>query len=1299
MEFRALGPIAVHRDGVDIDLGAPKQRAVLALLLVNRNTALPADRILEHLWGNDAQGKLNALRVHVSRLRDALDPERTRSEDSVLETVGNGYRLNVDDDRIDVARFEGLIDTGRALLRTDPAGAAATLRAADDLWRGSPYEDFLYDDFVQSEVRRLCDIRIDAVEDRIEADLACGVAGELVSELEVLRQQHPLRERLASHQALALYRSGRPAEALRAIDRFRRHVGEELGIAPSPRVLRLEEQILLHDDRIQPELPSADTILAPTRSASNPFKGLRPFGADDAGSFFGRDALIAELLRTIGRGQHLIALIGASGSGKSSVIRAGLVPALAKGAIEGSDQWLIASMVPGAHPFAELEAALLRSRIDAPASLATQLDDGATGLVRAALRILPDDDAHLVVVIDQFEELFTLVGDPAVRDRFLSNLVAAVDDPHDRITVLVTLRADFYAQPLAHPEFGARLGTGVVNVTALSSEELEAAALRPAEQQGVSLEPALLGQLIADVGNRPGSLPLFQYALTELFDRRYGSTLTAASYRAMGGVEGALQRRASDLFDELDAEHQRAARQLLLRLVVVGDDDQRSRRRVPAREIASIGVDTAVVQEVLRRFGEHRLLSFDSDPLTGAPTVEVAHEALLTAWPRFDAWIGDSRDDLRRHASITTALREWQLADRHPDYLLASARVADFDGWDDTSSISLNEPEREFLAASFDRVAALRAEDDRLRAEEARSRRRLWALVGTLAGALGVAALFLAGVFADDPGPTITYFSATNADAVSESITSGVDRADRELRMQVDDVQWVVDPVLEFNELAKSHPEMVIVDSFANFIPEIFFDHPDIRFGVVDPDDGPVTALPNVSYASFRNEEGAFLAGVAAASTTETGVVGFVGGAQIQLIEQFRAGFEAGVHAVDPEVEVLATFVGQFGEKGFGDVLTGRARAAALYERGADVVFHAAGLSGRGIFVAADERSEALGRRLWGIGVDVDQWFDTPDDLRDHVLTSMIKRADVAAFLLAQHLLAGGPSGEAATLGLAEGGYDYSTRGDAMAPDVIATLDRFMADVAEGRIVVPVQPEGPVLLLDGDGNEITGAPDTDAPAGVDFPQQFTPISPGPYDLSALGTPLTVSLGENWVVRDNVPGFTVFTNTGEEGSTGTAVAIVRPTVFGDPIRPAAGIGVMELWPADEMTLDRFDEWLGLLPEGIVVGTPSRADIGGREAVAFEVEIADDFECGREGFCAGFLINTIAPDGITGWTFERGLRQRVWVVDGGGHQPLVIIASTSDDDTDFQATADDLLATLIIGDPQPHPVDPLDWGTTS
>ena len=1071
MELRALGPLTVLQDGEELDLGAHRQKAVFALLLVHRNQALPADRMLEELWGDEAAGKLNALRVYVSRLRDALQPDRERNGDSVLQTVGAGYRLEVDDEHYDVAEFERLVTASKGLLSTDPAGAAASLQSALELWRGPPFEDFGYDNFVQTEAHRLSEMRIDALEDRVDADIATGLGGELVTELEVLRRQHPLRERLAAQQALALYRSGRPAEALRAIGRFRRHVGEELGIDPSPRLLRLEEQILLHDERIQPPLPSPEALL---RSApSNPFKGLRPFGTADVERFFGRDALIAELLRTIGTGQRLVAIVGASGSGKSSAVHAGLLPALSKGAIEGSDEWLVATMTPGAHPFAELEAALLRSSFDAPASLGALLDDGDTGLLRAVLRLLPQSDARFVVAIDQFEELFTLVDDSELVDRFLSNLVTASDDPHGRIIVVLTLRADFYGRPLSHPEFGARLGAGVANVTPMSAEELEAAALLPAEQQGVSFEPALLGELIADVRSRPGSLPLFQYALTELFDRRVGSTLTAASYRAMGGVEGALERRASNLYDELDDARKDVARQLFLRLVVVTDDDRRSRRRVAARELVSIGPDTSAVQEVLRIFGEHRLLSFDADPLTGAPTVEVAHEALLTAWPQLDTWVEAGRADLRRHASLLMALREWELADEATHYLLPPERLVEFERWEESAAITLNGPESDFLKRSLDRSAELDRAETQQREDAIRARRRLWTLVGSLAVALGAATLVLLGVFAPGPGPSVTYFfNGQSSESINESIAVGVERADRELRLQIDYAPFLVEPSQAYDELTAEQRRMVIFDANARFYPEAFFAaHPETLFGAIEP--GPeIAELSNVASVAFDNEQAGFLAGVVAAMTTESGTVGFVGGNRLPEIEEFRAGFEAGVRSIDLDVGVLATFVSQFDDvAGFRDPVGGEARARALYDRGADVVFHAAGASGRGVFLAADEGSGVLGRHLWGIGVDVDEWQDVRPGQRNHVLTSVIKRHDIAALEVAK-LMIGTGAGTARDLGLAQGGFDVSRSGGNLSAAMIATLDERIDEVVSGQIVIPTEPDGPVLVLDDDGNEI-----------------------------------------------------------------------------------------------------------------------------------------------------------------------------------------------------------------------------------
>ncbi len=1283
MEFRALGPVSVTRDGEVVDLGSPRQKAVIALLLVHHGTVLSTDRMLEELWGDESDGKLNALRVYVSRLRAVLDPDRARGEQSVIDTVGSGYRLNIDAGEFDVEAFERRAAEGRSLLASDPAAAAAELRAALELWRGPAFEDYADEEFAHFESIRLGDARIDAIEDRIEADLACGLDGEVVSELELLRQQHPLRERLVEYQALALYRSGRAAEALRAIGRFRRHVGDELGIEPSPRLLRLEEHVLLHDDKIQSRRPAPE--LGAKRPATNPFKGLRSFGTDDASTFFGRDALTAEILRKLGGGQRLVALVGASGSGKSSVVRAGLIPALAKGAIEGSDRWLVASMLPGAHPFAELDAALLRSTMDAPASLGEQLRDGDAGLLSAALRILPGDDSHLVLIIDQFEELFTLVDDAVVRERFLSNIVTAVDDPHRRISVVLTLRADFYAHQLSHPEFGARLGTGVINVTQLTAEELEAAALRPAEAQGVSFEPALLGQLIADVGSQPGALPLFQYTLTELFDRRTGDVLTAASYRAMGGLDGALQRRASDLYDELDDQQQEAARQLCLRLVTIGDGDERSRRRVPAREVASLAVDPVAMQTVIERFGEHRLLSFDSDHLTGAPTVEVAHEALLTAWPTLERWVDQNREDLRRHTSLARALHEWELADEDPDYLLTPARLAEFDGWATSSPMALNDQELGFLAASRERLDRERAESARHAREEAQARRRLWGAVAALGVTLGVAGLFLFGVLGgEDDRQQITFFGNRNDRSFNANVASGLDRAAREFDLELVDVPWAIDPGAELRELAESGPEIIFSDGVGYAAdPSVITDFPDVRFGAFDT----IADADNASSAVFANEEGAYLAGAAAALKSETGIVGFIGGVPIPIIAEFQAGFEAGAMAIDPDITVLPAYIDQFGQQEFSgfsapDIAADRARA--LFRRDADVVFAAAGQSGFGLFDVVVDESEAAGRQLWTIGVDNDQWFQVDPDQQDHMLTSIVKRGDVAAFELVRAML---ETDERVVLrlGAADEVWRYSQQGDGLTPEMIGVLDQIVDDLEAGRIEIPLVPTVPILLLDPDGNEIDGpedVPDEFFEPGVDG--LGGPIEPGTIEITALGTPLTLTFDDGWMSPLNVLGHTIV--GGQDSDVVGDVTFLRPHLLTDPTQPGAAVGAQVPWP-----LDDIEGWLDNLIDGIVTGGPEQVQIGGRDAVYFEAEITDRDVCGDFGYCAGFLVNTIDEQGnISGWAFQPTVHQQVWWVDQGDEPPLVIIVTTPSGRPDFENRAAELLDTLVIGEPAPHPI---------
>jgi hypothetical protein len=387
-----------------------------------------------------------------------------------------------------------------------------------------------------------------------------------------------------------------------------------------------------HEDLVQElafrrALGPAALKVAEGLEARNPYKGLRAFEEADAADFFGREALTDHLVERIGATRFL-AVVGPSGSGKSSVVRAGLVPALRRGALPDSEHWHIVEMFPGAYPFEELEAALARVAPDAP-SLVELLEDSERGLVRTLKRTLPPDGSQLLLVLDQLEEVFTLVEDEERRKHFLAILERAVADPHSRLRIVTTLRADFYDRPLLYSGFAELLRDYVEALVPLTPDEFERAISGPAERVAVTLEPGLLSEMITDVANEPGALPLLQYALTELSERREGNVLTREAYRAIGGVSGALGGRAEEIYAALSDPAQDAARQLFLRLVTLGEGAEDTRRRVDRTELSSMEVDQAAMTEAIDAFGSSRLLSFDRDPRTGAPTVEVAHEALL----------------------------------------------------------------------------------------------------------------------------------------------------------------------------------------------------------------------------------------------------------------------------------------------------------------------------------------------------------------------------------------------------------------------------------------------------------------------------------------------------------------------------------------------------------------------------------------------------------------------------------------------------------------------------------------------
>lgn len=1110
MDFRILGPLEVVRNGESVDVGPHRQQSLLALLLLHANRVVPTDRILDELWGDDADGKENALWVYVSRLRGAL--ERGSGHAEVLITKDHGYVLRVDAGTIDANRFESEVVRGRALLSEDAEGASIVLREALELWRGSPFQDFTYENWCQTEIGRLEELRVAATEDAVEADLRRGLAGELIGELEVLHKAHLLRERPVAQLMLALYRAGRSAEALRAFERFRRSIGEELGIDPSPELCRLEEQILLHDSRLQ--VRTTTPMARAVAGVVNPFRGLRSFAEEDAAVFFGRDRLVADAVRRIADEHRLIALVGPSGSGKSSVVRAGLIPAIRKGALPDSDRWLIAQMLPGNDPFIEFEAALLHSTIDAPDSLTETLHaEGSSGLLRAALRVLPVESERLVLVIDQFEELFTLVESEAVRRRFLDQLVVAIDDPYRRVQVVVTLRADFYRRPLEHAGFATRMSEGIVNVVPLTPDELEAAALEPASRCGATLEPALLAGLVADVIGQPGALPAFQYTLTELFDRRVGAALTFDAYRRMGGVRGSLTRNAEELYWQLDGDEQATAKQLLLRLVAVTEHGQWSRRRVPASELVSLDVDLVAMQRVIEVFAGHRLLSLDRDPATAAPTVEVAHEALLVEWERLRQWIEQNKDDLVRHLELAAASSRWAAADRDPDYLYAGGRLEEAQHWSGSSEITLTVEERAFLDAG---VAVHRAEgareEERLAREqslERATRRRTWAMVAAVVLLVGVLGA-VAWAAIRPPGPKIALvFEGTNGGQPQELMKVGWDLARRELGFQDAVVISLIDPKQDLRDLAEDGYELIVYGRYdqgaaAYAVAE---EYPDTSFVILDGQD---RTLDNVTTLGFAREGGAYLVGAAAALQSDTGNVGFIGGRQSDTTEARRVAFTAGARSIDPDIEVNAVYLGPYRDAnwGFLDIELVHGTAEEMYRSGTDVIHHSAGDAGVGIAAAADELTRELGQDLWVIGTEVNERLAVPE-YGSRYLTSMWKRWDRAVFDSVRAYLDDELSPGQRELGLDGGFVGYAEDGRIAPPDAVI-LNQISTDIESGTVVPPRAAVAPPrwtlapsvdaeVVFDG-GSCSIDAPETDVIAGDVVRVSIENRSPQPVEV-------------------------------------------------------------------------------------------------------------------------------------------------------------------------------------------------------
>lgn len=477
-----------------------------------------------------------------------------------------------------------------------------------------------------------------------------------------------------------------------------------------------------------------------------PFKGLRFFNVADAHLFFGREHLTAELVDHL-RHHPLLAVVGASGSGKSSVVRAGVVPSLrqtaplAGGVLPplGSHQWPAVIITPSHHPLESLAQGLAAQTALGPHAgpIVEALRKDVNALHHFAERLASKENEnvqahwHLLLVVDQFEELFTqarVLDDNAQRAAderalFVRQLLKCLK-PESRLRVILTLRADFYAQCAEFSELRAALERYQKYIGPMSQAELRQAIEGPALEGNWDLEAGLTNLILRDTGREPGALPLLSHALLETWKRRKGRQLTLAGYAESGGVQAAIATTAERIFEEaLDGDQKHIAQNVFLRLTELGDGAEDTRRRIEFSELFSAALERRRVIEVVQKLANARLITMDDgdgdlNQEDDDVVVEVAHEALIREWPRLRAWLEDDREGLRIYRRLTKAANEWNEYERNPDILFRGIRLQQTLDWQTGRVIVLNDLEQEFLESSIAAAAAATAAEEEARRRE-----------------------------------------------------------------------------------------------------------------------------------------------------------------------------------------------------------------------------------------------------------------------------------------------------------------------------------------------------------------------------------------------------------------------------------------------------------------------------------------------------------------------------------------------------------------------------------------------------
>jgi WD40 repeat protein/DNA-binding SARP family transcriptional activator len=789
LQVRLLGQFDVRADGKKIAIPTRAGQSLFAYLILNAGTPHRRERLAGMFWPDtsDENARRN-LRQELWRTRKAISAQSPAEvEYLAAEEISITFDSNADY-WLDVAQFE----------RTDAnEDSASELMQQLSLYRGGLLPGF-YDDWVVLERERLQALYEQRLQQLLEHLIAAQLWTAVLewSEKWIALGQTP--EPAFRALMLAYGARGDTAKLVSTYERCREALDKEVGVDPSDQTRELYEKLVrgervpavdLRPRAVAPPHPISQSAEDPPAPGEPPFKGLQFFDVNDADLFFGREMLTAKLVGRLRENSLLAVVVGASGSGKSSLVRAGLIPIVKKGELaadgtrppKGSATWDIHVITPTAHPLEALAIALTRQAESLTAT--TTLMDDLSRDPRSFHLYLKRRALHVMLVIDQFEELFTLCRDEFEREAFIDNLLATLTPslslqasvpersegrrgseepvlsyhpepveglPKDEglVTLILTIRADFYTHLAQYPELREWVAQQQEYIGPMNSEELRRAIEEPARRGGWEFEPGLVDLILRDLGDEPGALPLLSHALLETWMRRRGRRMTLIGYAESGGVRGAIAQTAGTTYHRLTPEQQASARNIFLRLTELGEGTEDTRRRASIGELIPQRQAEADVRAVLTILADARLVTLGED------TAEVAHEALIREWPMLREWLAQDREGLRLHRRLTQAAHEWELLERDPGSLYRGARLAQANEFAQVNANSLNELERAFLAASNE------LEQKELREREAQRQRELEAAQklaeeqqrraeeqGRAAKQLRQRAVFLAGAF------------------------------------------------------------------------------------------------------------------------------------------------------------------------------------------------------------------------------------------------------------------------------------------------------------------------------------------------------------------------------------------------------------------------------------------------------------------------------------------------------------------------------------------------------------------------